>query len=369
MMRPGQILALMVAGGVLIGAGLWLVSRQGAGDTAEDAQGPVLPLRQQDLNAVTRLRIFKGDGSHATLTREATHWLVTERGYPADTGQVRKLLLDLSSLKVEEHKTADPAWYSKLGVEDPSGFQATSTGLDINVGGRSLGLIVGHSSGTRSVYLRVRGQGGSVLATPQLAPDADPRHWLDRSLLDIAPERVTQVDVKPQGGPDYTIRRAGADFAVTPIPKGRERGDPAAPASQVGALAGLQLDDVRKAGDRAAVAHATFVTSDGLTLALAGIQDAEQRYITIVVSASQPTAGAQVRDLNGRLEGWEFQIPAYRYESLFAPLEPLLKPKAVAAAAGASAPARSPAVPAAAPARLPFGPAAGQDKVTPQQSH
>jgi hypothetical protein len=358
MMRPTQVLSLIVAGGVLVGAGLWLVSRQGASSTADDAQGPVLSLRQSDLNAVTRVRIFKGDGSHTSLAREATRWLVTERGYPADTGQVRRLLLDLSALKAEEQKTADPALYTKLGVEEPKGFQAASTGLELDVNGKTLGLIVGRSSGTGSVYVRVAGQARSVLATPQLAPDADPRHWLDRSLLDIAPERVSEVELKPQGGPEYTIKRAapagggGAaapDFAVTPIPKGRELGDPAAPAAQAGALAALQLDDVRKAGTAAAVAQATFVTSDGLTLVLSGIQDAEQRYLTIAVSGSSPTAQAQARELNARLAGWEFQLPGYRYDALFRPLEQLLKPKAVAAPAGSSGPAH-------APARLPFGP-------------
>ncbi len=366
MMRPGQILGLIVAGAVLVGAGLWLTSRQGGNESAEDAKGPVLALRRQDLNAVTRLNLYKGDGSHTTLSREASRWLVTERGYPADSGQVRKLLLDLSALQVEEQKTADPALYAKLGVEDPKSFQTGSTGLDIDVNGRTLGLIVGHSYGTRSVYLRLRGQGRSVLATPQLAPDADPRHWLDRALLDIAPERITQVAITPQGGPDYTVRRAGSDFVVTPIPKGRELGDPAAAGSQAGALAGLQLDDVRRTGTQAAVAHATYVTTDGLTLTLSGIQDAEQRYISIAVSGSSPAAQTQARDLNARLAGWQFEVPGYRYDALFRPLEPLLNPKPVAAAAGSSAPARSPV---GAPARLPFGPQTGDDKVTPQQSH
>ena len=365
MMRPGQILALIGAGAVLVGAGLWLASRQGNNSSALDAPGPVLALRQHDLNGVTRLHIYKGDGSHTTLAREASRWLVRERGYPADTGQVRKLLLDLASLQVEEQKTADPALYAKLGVEDPKNFQSASTGLDIDVNGSTLGLIVGRSYGTRSVFLRVRGQGRSLLATPQLTPDADPRHWLDRSVLDIAPERITEVDMKPQGGPDYTIKRTGTDFAVTPIPKGRLLGDPAAAGSQVGALAGLQLDDVRKAGTQAAVAHAIYLTRDGLTLTLAGIQQAEQRYVTIAVSGSSPAAQMQARDLNARLAGWEFEVPGYRYDSLFRPLEPLLQPKRVAAA-GSSAPARRPA---GVPARLPFGPQAGQDKVTPQRSH
>jgi Domain of unknown function (DUF4340) len=373
MIRPPQMLGLIAAGIACTGAGLWLVSRHVA-DTAMDGQGPVLPMKQDTLNSVTGLRIFKGDGSHTTLTREATRWIVAERGYPADSGQVRKLLLDVSALQAEEQKTADPALYSKLGVEDPSGVQSTSTGLTIDINNSKLTLIVGKTFGTRGAYVRVADQAQSVLATPQLAPDADPRHWLDRSLLDIAPDQVNEMDLTPQSGPDYTIKRAapGAtpEYVVSPIPKGRELGDASLPSAQAAALAGLQLDDVRKPGSVAAVAHASFHTSDGLVLAIAGIQDADQRYITVVVStepAAPPTALARARELNARLSGWEFQIPGYRYETLFRPLEQLLQPKSSAPAASGAL-RHSPA----APAGLPFG-APGhdqsQDKVAPQQSH
>jgi hypothetical protein len=373
MIRPPQMLALIAAGIAVTGAGLWLVSRHVA-DSALDGQGPVLPMKQDTLNSVTGLRIFKGDGSHTTLTRDATHWIVAERGYPADSGQVRKLLLDVSALQAEEQKTADPALYSKLGVEDPSGVQSTSTGLAIDINGSRLTLIVGKTFGTRGAYLRVAGHAQSVLATPQLAPDADPRHWLDRSLLDIAPDQVNEVDLKPQSGPDYSIKRAATgatpDYVVSAIPKGRELTDASAPSAQAAGLAGLQLDDVRKAGSVAAVAHASFHTRDGLVLAIAGIQDAEQRYITVVAApeaaAGQPDAQSRARDLNARLSGWEFEIPGYRYDALFRPLEQLLKPKSSAPAAAGTLP-HSPA----APAGLPFGTSGhtqGQDKVTPQQS-
>ncbi len=61
-----------------------------------------------------------------------------------------------------------------------------------------------------------------------------------------------------------------------------------------------------------------------LTLTLSGIQDAEQRYISIAVSGSSPAAQTQARDLNARLAGWQFEVPGYRYDALFRPLEPLL---------------------------------------------
>lgn len=354
MMRPAQVLGLVLAGVGLIGIGLWLVSRHGP-DSAAESTGPVLPLKQADLNAVTRLKIFKGDGSHVTLTREATRWVVAERGYAADTGQVRKLLLDLSALQVEEQKTADPALYAKLGVEDPRGAQTQSTGVDIDLNARTLGLIVGKTSGTGSVYVRVAGTAQSLLASPQLTPDSDPRHWLDRAVLDIAADQVNEVDVKAASGPEYAIKSTAAggaqSYAVSPIPKGRELADAGAPAAQAGALAGLQLDDVRKAGAHAPVAQATFHTGNGLTLTLTGIQEGETRYITVAASASAPAAQPRAQDLNARLAGWEFELPGYRYDTLFRPLEQLLKPLPAPKPAKAAKPAQSPVA------------------VTPQQSH
>jgi Domain of unknown function (DUF4340) len=344
MIRPGQVVALIVAGIALTGAGVWLVSRQGA-DGTPDTPVQVLQLAPSELNAVTRLRIFKGDGSHATLQHDGTGWVVAERGYPADTGQVRKLLLDLASLKSEEQKTADAALYAKLGVEDPVGVAASSTGLDIDLQGKTQRLIVGRTSGTQSVYVRVAGQAVSLLASPQLTPDADPRHWLDRSLLDISPDQVTAVDIKVSGTPDYSIKRAAAggssDFLVTPIPKGRKLADPGAPAAQAGALTGLQLDDVRKGGSLAATAQATFQTRDGLSVSIAGVKDGELRYITVVASAAAPGAQARARELNARVAGWEFELPGYRYDGLFKPLEELLVPNKPASSA---------------PTGLPFGP-------------
>ena len=329
MIRPAQVLSLVVAGLALAGAGVWLVSRHGP-DSGVQAEGQVLPLKQTDVNAVTRLRIFKGDGSHTTLTRTAAHWIIAERNYPADTGQARKLLLDLAALQVEEQKTTDPSLYAKLNVETPSSVQTTSTGIDIDLNGKTLELIVGKTSGTRAVYVRLAGQAQSLLATPQLAPDADPRHWLDRSLLDIAPDQVTQVSLEPPSGPAYTIKRSASgatpDFTVTPIPKGRELGDPSAAAAQAGVLAGLQLDDVRRTGTLKAVAHSRFQTRDGLTLILSGIQEGEQRYITVAATGAGSAAVQRAQDLNARLSEWEFEVPGYRYDSLFRPLEQLLKP-------------------------------------------
>ena len=118
-------------------------------------------------------------------------------------------------------------------------------------------------------------------------------------------------------------------------------------------LAGLQLDDVRKTGTVKALAHSRFRTRDGLTLALSGIQDGEQRYVTVAASGAEPAVLRRAQDLNARLSDWEFEVPGYRYDSLFRPLEQLLKPLPSAPPAGSR---KAPHSPLASPTTLPVGP-------------
>ena len=87
----------------------------------------VLPGLHQNVNAVTTVTLRKGDGTHATLQKDGSVWRVQERGWTADVGKVRKLLLDLGSLNIVEEKTRLPANYPQLGVEDVSSPKATGT--------------------------------------------------------------------------------------------------------------------------------------------------------------------------------------------------------------------------------------------------
>ncbi len=78
----------------------------------------MLKALKAQLNEVTEVRVSRGDGSKTTLKKQPSGWIVAERDYAADSGKVRKLLIDLSSLETVEIKTSDPAKYSQLGVED-----------------------------------------------------------------------------------------------------------------------------------------------------------------------------------------------------------------------------------------------------------
>jgi hypothetical protein len=360
MMTPRRLAVLLVAGLIVIGFALWVSSQRHLERTIESGQ-PLLPGLKSALNAVTEVHLSKGDGTRTTLKRTATDWIVAERNYPSDSGRVRKLLLDLADLQVVEEKTREPASYPQIGVEDVTTPQATGTRVDVVEPGKSPSLIVGKTSGTKSSYVRVVGAPQSFLASPQLTLDADPRRWLDRALIDIPEQRIKEIHIQPASGPAYTVTRASAqqtDFTVPELPKGRELAGSAAANVAASGLGALSLDDVRKAGAAPAAsspgaAHATYHTFDGLTVDLGGRQDGEQRMVTLSAQASSKDKEEEARTLNARFTGWEFEIPAYKYDSLFRPLEELLKKPEPAKPAVKTKGAKASAAPAPAAAAPP----------------
>jgi hypothetical protein len=345
-MNQRKVGTLLIAAVAVIALALYLsASNSGRSGDSLTAGAPVLPGLRSSLNSITEVRLIKGDGTRTTLKKREKDWVVAERDFRADSGRVRKLLLDLSDLSVVEEKTRDPANYAKLGVEDVKGPNASGTRVELVDPGakKNVALIVGKSAGAKSNYVRVPDTEQSLLAGPQIAVETDPRRWLDRTVVDILQDRVKEVAVTPASGPAYTLTRASkdqSDFTVPNLPKGRELSSPGAVNSVAGALASLSLDDVRKAdataadGEKTAAAakpakadgagapaRASFQTFDGLVVDVTGRKDGEQHLITLNAHSNAKEADAEAQKLNASLKGWEFEIPAYKYDSLFRPLE------------------------------------------------
>ena len=340
-MSARRVATLLIAGLVVIAFAIWLSGRRhlerdmAAGDL-------VLPGLQQNVNAVTTVTLRKGDDTRTTLKKETADWSVGERAWPADVSKVRKLLLDLGALNIVEEKTRVAANYPALGVEDVSSPKATGTLVEAAAPTRSWALIIGKSSSAKAGFVRVAAAPQSLLAAPLLSVDADPKGWLDRNLVDIPLERVREVAEKPAQGPAFTASREKKeqnDFTVSPLPKGRTLTGPAAAEPIAGALAALTLDDVRKVtgASDAPLAHAVFTTFDGLQVELSGRKDGTHDLVLVSARSSATGNAAEAEKLNARLNGWEFEIPDYKYNALFTPLEELLqKPPAPAKKPGAA---------------------------------
>jgi hypothetical protein len=332
-MTARRVTLLFAIGIVIIALAIWVAGRS---QTAEDsiAGTVVLPGLEKSVNDVTEIRITKADGIQTTLQRKATDWAVGERGYPADSGKLRKLLLDLGSLRAVERKTSVAGNYPVLGVADVTQPKATGARIDIVSAGKTWSLIVGNSMDANDCYVRVVDSAQSLLASPLIMVDADPKLWLDPAILDIAAERVSEVDELPaQGakGAGFNVSRdkkTQADFAVHGIPHGRELTGGDAADSMGSALSSLTLTDVRKAGPPSGtdLSHAVFKTFDGLEVDVGGYEQASNGYIDVSAHATDKSAAAEAQQINSRVHGWDYEIPGYRYEEIFQAMDSLLKP-------------------------------------------
>jgi hypothetical protein len=329
-MTARRVLFLLAAGIVVVAFAIWLSSRRHL-ERATSSGDLVLPGLESALNSVTEARLTKADQTHTTLKKGANDWVVAERDYPADSGKVRKFLLDLGALNVVEEKTHNPDNFPQLGVEDLTSPKATGTRVAVVSPAKVYEIIIGKSSSAKSGYVRLPTTQQALLAAPSLSVDADPKRWLDHTLLDIPQDRIKEIEVKPSEGPAFTASREKkeqTDFSVSNIPKGRELTSPVAADTIAGALAGLTLDDVRKAGGAgdAKISHAIFRTFDGLELDIAGRKDGSHDLISVTARSTAKETAEAAQKLTAQLQGWEYEIPAYKYDTIFTPLENLLKP-------------------------------------------
>jgi Domain of unknown function (DUF4340) len=331
-MTARRVFLLLVAGILVIGGSLWLASQRHL-ERATLAGDAVLPGLQKSLNEATAVHLVKGDGTRTTLQKRPGAWFVAERDYPADSGRVRKLLLDLGALSVLEEKTRNRALYSQLGVEDSSSPKATSTLVEVVTPQKTFALIVGKAAEGKSGFVRVAHSEPSLLAQPFVSVDADPRRWIDRNIVDINDQRVKEAVIETASGGAYTAARLApqqSDYQVTPIPKGRELASAGAGDSVGSVFAALEADDVRRPpaapADAAKPDHAIFRTFNGLELDVTGRTEGVHHYITLAARSTAKESQAEAADINARFNGWQLEIPSYKYEAMFTPLEQRLKP-------------------------------------------
>jgi hypothetical protein len=330
-MSARRVAWTLIAAVALVVFAIWLSSRRHL-ERSIVAGELVLPGLEHSVNEVTSVRLRKANDVHATLNKAGDVWSVADRGWPADFSKVRKLLLNLGALNVVEEKTRLPARYPDLGVEDVNQPKAGGTRVDVVTPARTWAVIVGKPSSAKSGYVRVADAQQAMLAAPLLSVDADPKTWLDQTLIDLPAERVRQIEEKPAQSPSFSASREKKEdnnFTVAPLPKGRALTGPSAAESIAGALGSLTLDDVHKAGAADAKAgHAVFRTFDGLEVDVAGRKDGTdgtRSLVTISVRSTAPPTASEAQKLSARLTGWEFEIPDYKYSVIFTPLEELLQ--------------------------------------------
>src|SRR6185312_2279544 len=148
----------------------------------------------------------------------------------------------------------------------------------------------------------------------------------------IAQSRVSEITEQPGKGPGFSASRdkkTESDFTVRGIPHGRELTGADAADSMGSALSSLTLTDVRAAAAPAQgtdLSHAVFKTFDGLEIDVSGYKQASSGYIDVSAHATDKSAAAEAQQINSRVQGWDYEIPDYRYDEIFQSMDGLLKP-------------------------------------------
>jgi hypothetical protein len=370
-MTSRRLLILGIAAIVAIVAGVWLAGRQGSSNTSAGT-GALYPGLKEQLNAVNAVHIYKaGDARVVELVRKDDAWQVSERdSYPADESKVRKLLIAIADAKIAEQKTSDPQQYATLGVEDTKGAGATSVRIELLGTPKPVNLLVGkQAAGAHSNYVRRAGEPQSWLIDTTFDTSATPDAWLRKDVIDVSADRMQSATVTAKEGKPYTAAksaRAEQNFAVTGLPKGKSLSAPTAANSVAMALTALSLADVKPASafQSTPAAHATFKTFDGLVVDVDGWVQDQKHYVALHPSfdaaqaerfkvatapaeekkdekkaekkqdkatATPPSAAPNVAEdaqkVAAKVTGWVYEIPDYKYESIFKPVDQLVGSK------------------------------------------
>lgn len=333
---------------VVVALILTVVVVENTDDATPDTLGQrLLPELSERANDVQRIRIVVAQAEPIIIRRDNDNWVTTARNdYPADIGKLRQLMVALAEARVVEVKTAQPALYEKLGLGDPeSGGSGTTVSIEGD--GFSFSVVLGDAASGNHRYARLQSGETSYLVdrSPNVPENAG--DWLLSDIIDIGPDRIRRVSIEHADGEKIVIEKAAkelTDFAVVDVPEGRELSYATVGNGIAGALGKLELDDVRQAVDRPAVASAVFETWDGLRITAAVTTEDDASWVSFSAEGlpgdsdvdspedddGDNAAPAEQQDsvsaVNDRVAGWQYRLPDYKTGLLTRRWDDILRP-------------------------------------------
>jgi hypothetical protein len=334
-MQRQSLLALVAAALVLTGLAALILSHGDRAVSRATGGERALPVLADKLDQVTRLRLTRG-AMNLHFQRADRRWTLVEKGnYPADHARIRQLLLQLAALELVEKKTDRRELLARLELDDP----ANGTAMLVAAQGQGVDaqLVIGRrrpseiGQGEAGVYVRRPDSDQAWLARGSFSFAGDAISWLDRRVIDIAPGRVASVVLTAPDGDAVTLVRGSADqpFAIDGLPEDARPKPDAALAAPAGALAALDLVDVKPAAESAAEesnSTAAFTTFDGLVIGLRLPPPERGDWLAIDVTGAGG-AEADAKLLSERLAHWRFAIAPERAKLLRTTLPDLLLPR------------------------------------------
>ena len=347
--RTLVVLAVLV---VIAAVAALLVQREDPGIAKSGER--LLPGLLDELGEVARVESTH-QGETVTLELADGAWSVTDRhGYPAETSEVRGLLVGAAELVRVEPKTSRPEHYEQLELGDPADEEGESFGYVLKdaAGGTVADLVVGKRrfvttpSDADEYFVRVADDPQAWLVSGRIPRNRRALDWLRREVTGLDQMRVGRAAVTH---PDGTVVRvaksspAETDFTLEGIPEGFEVEEPFSVHAIGTALATFTLNDVARLeavdldGDGLEAVAETF---DGVRLTARFGAIGERTFVhmaaefdpglmaaeTTEALLDEAAARAEVEALSRRWEGWAFEMSGYTVDNLRKKVEDMVKP-------------------------------------------
>jgi hypothetical protein len=304
-----------------------------------DSEQPLLvPVLGDNINDIQSVSITSADNALvAKLTKssvDGNDWIVSSAGdYPADVGELRRVLMLLADAQLIEQKTSDPDYYYRLGVRAMDDPEASGVQIDIAGLPEPVSIILGDSGiNGNYTYVRRTQEEPGWLVSGKIEPGRQTRDWLDRTIVDLTSDRVQMITIAHPDGETVVIGKSSVDEAAFTLENMRPN-ELLSFEGVLNAIAGvptrLELDGVVAQDDFDAADQSPVVTSfmtfDGLLLEFAVYNDNNQGLVKLSAAATKTDAEAEAEAINARTSDWVFQVPGYKASQLTKRESELLK--------------------------------------------
>ncbi|RFF31987.1 DUF4340 domain-containing protein [Wenzhouxiangella sediminis] len=356
-MNVRNLLILATATLLAVVLALLLVDRADEPGSAE-RDGELLPGLAARVNDIDAMEIVAPDGrTVATLHRARERWRMREKhDYEADFARIHGLLRELSEARRLEARTANPEWYSRLGVAAPG--EETGGGTLLRFPDSDLpSLILGKRDPAEiGRYVRLEGREQAWLAGRTLDVPLERMAWLERAIMDIPAPEIREVSVRHPGDENVELRPGDAEGSVWVMldpPADREVKQAWQLRQTANALAKLNMADVRPHEPTSVPADAVetlFTTRDGMVFSATTFSDEAGDWVHFRVAGEEAATGSgssqdpataegeggsvtaeeaagveiDIVAVDGRLSPWQFALEADRFDRLRPSVEDLL---------------------------------------------
>lgn len=299
------------------------------------------------INQVSQISLVEKDSStHLMLKHD--RWVVQEKSsFDADFPKVKKLLLGLAEMETIEAKTSKPENYGRLGVQGV-GESGDVVSREIQLLDKAdnlmYALIIGKIKSSRApgskdaIYVRLKGEKKSWLVSGRVNLPKSNVDWLNKSVIDLAPEKIQSVNIRHSDNSQLLISKKDSsdkNFGVENLPLKAELKSDDVANNIANVLQRLTFEDVLPRGkfqaDNKQVTKVVFKTFDGLVVVakliakLDGTESKHYLWFDVKLNSDNEKVEKESKELNAKFVLWVYEISESKANQFNKKLEDVIK--------------------------------------------